>query len=201
MDEKTAELRDIFIEATGSDTVTEQQSESRGSLADVDDPEAVRERVRGIVATMRERYAFDTDLGDDALVALVVGFFDGDSDADLAVELDASPEAVRTARFDLHLVRDADREFPFDADRFDSLLVDGADDETIAETLEVPVEVVSECRPVAEADIRSSRANYRFRDDFAELLTDDDLSNRLAEDARRDGLREATEDIETDVSL
>ncbi|WP_148413710.1 conditioned medium-induced protein 4 [Haloferax sp. KTX1] len=201
MDEKTAELRDIFIEATGSDTVTEQQSESRGSLADVDDPEAVRERVRDIVATMRERYAFDTEFDDDALVSLVVGFFDGDADADLAVELDASPEAVRTARFDLHLVRDADREFPFDADRFDSLLVDGADDETIAERLDVPVEVVSECRPVAEADIRSSRANYRFRDDFAELLTDDDLSNRLAEDARRDGLREATEDIETDVSL
>ncbi|ELK51160.1 MULTISPECIES: hypothetical protein [Haloferax] len=201
MDEKTAELRDIFIEATGSDTVTEQQSESRGSLADVDDPEAVRERVRDIVATMRERYAFDTEFDDDALVALVVGFFDGDSDADLAVELDASPEAVRTARFDLHLVRDADREFPFDADRFDTLLVDGADDEAIAEALDVPVEVVSECRPVAEADIRSSRANYRFRDDFAELLTDDDLSNRMAEDARRDGLREATEDIETDVSL
>ncbi|MGB9957183.1 conditioned medium-induced protein 4 [Haloferax prahovense] len=201
MDEKTAELRDIFIEATGSDTVTEQQSESRGSLADVDDPEAVRERVRDTVATMRERYTFVTEFDDDALVALVVGFFDGDADADLAVELDASPEAVRTARFDLHLVRDADREFPFDADRFDNLLIDGADDETIAETLDVPIEVVAECRPVAEADMRSTRVNYRFRDEFAELLTDDDLSNRMAEDARRDGLREATEDIETDVSL
>ena len=51
MDEKTAELRDIFIEATGSDTVTEQQSESRGSLADVDDPEATVDRLasEGIV--------------------------------------------------------------------------------------------------------------------------------------------------------
>jgi hypothetical protein len=43
--------------------------------------------------------------------------------------------------------------------------------------------------------------NHRFRDAFADLLTDADLSARLAEDARRDGLEEATEDIETDVSL
>ncbi|KAB1186944.1 MULTISPECIES: conditioned medium-induced protein 4 [Haloferax] len=201
MDEKTAELRDIFIETTGADTVTERQSESRGSLADVDDPEEVRARVHDLVATMRERYEFETDLGDDALVSLVVGYFDGDTDEDLAVELDVAPEAIRTARLDLHLVRDTDRDAPFDMDRLDKLLVDGAADEEIAAKLDVPVEVVSEFRPVAAADIRSTRENYRFRDDFAELLTDDDLSQRMAEDARNDGLREATEDIETDVSL
>ena len=33
------------------------------------------------------------------------------------------------------------------------------------------------------------------------VFGDADLSTRLAEDARRDGLKEATEDIETDVSL
>ncbi|ELZ95069.1 hypothetical protein C440_08332 [Haloferax mucosum ATCC BAA-1512] len=201
MDEKTAELRDIFIETTGSDTVTERQSESRGSLADVDDPEEVRARVRGLVTTMRERYEFETDLSDDALVSLVVGYFDGETDDALAVELDIAPATVRTARFDLHLVRESDREFPFDADRFDKLLVGGADDDMLAETFDVPTDVIDELRPVAEADIQSTRVNHRFRDDFAELLTDDDLSGRLAEDARRDGLREATEDIETDVSL
>ncbi|WP_411965118.1 conditioned medium-induced protein 4 [Haloferax sp. YSMS24] len=201
MDEKTAELRDIFIETTGSETVTERQAESRGSLADVEDPAEVRARVLDLVTTMRERYEFGTDLSDDTLVNLVVGYFDGERDEELAVELDVAPEVVRTARLDLHLVRDSDREAPFDMDRLDKLLVEGADDETIAGKLDVPVDVVAQFRPVAEADIRSSRANYRFRDDFAELLTDDDLSQRMAEDARNDGLREATEDIETDVSL
>ncbi|ELZ76014.1 conditioned medium-induced protein 4 [Haloferax larsenii] len=201
MDDKTAELRDIFVETTGSDTVTERQSESRGSLANVDDPETVRERVSELVATMRERYEFETDLGDDALVNLVVGYFDGDSDEDLALELDVSPDAVRTARFDLHLVRDADRDAPFEMDRLDKLLVEGADDESIAEALDVDIALVREFRPVAEADVRSTRANHRFRDDFAELLTDDDLSGRLVDEARRDGLKEATEDIETDVSF
>ncbi|ELZ87355.1 hypothetical protein C453_03354 [Haloferax elongans ATCC BAA-1513] len=201
MDDKTAELRDIFVETTGSDTVTERQSESRGSLANVDDPEAVRERVSDLVATMRDRYEFETDLGDDALVTLVVGYFDGDTDEDLALELDISPDAVRAARFDLHLVRDADRDAPFEMDRLDKLLVEDADDESIAEALDVDISLVREFRPVAEADIRSTRANHRFRDDFAELLTDDDLSGRLVDDARRDGLKEATEDIETDVSF
>ncbi|WP_416838377.1 conditioned medium-induced protein 4 [Haloferax sp. DFSO52] len=201
MDEKTAELRDIFIEATGSETVTERQTESRGSLADIDDPEEVRARVLDLVTTMRERYEFETTLSDDALVNLVVGYFDGESDEELAVELDVSPDAIRTARLDVHLVRDTDRDAPFDMDRLDKLLVDGADDDAIAEKLDVPTDVVARFRPVAEADIRSSRANYRFRDDFTELLTDDDLSQRMAEDARNDGLREATEDIETDVSL
>ncbi|KTG29513.1 hypothetical protein [Haloferax profundi] len=201
MDEKTAELRDIFIETTGSDTVTERQSESRGSLADVDDPEEVRERVADLVSTMRERYEFETDLDDDTLVTLVVGYFDGDADEDLAVELGVAPEVIRTARFDLHLVRDADRDAPFDMDRLDKLLVEGADDDELAEKLDVPVDLVREFRPVAAADIRSTRVNHRFRDDFSELLTDDDLSQRMAEDARNDGLREATEDIETDVSL
>ncbi|KAB1197513.1 MULTISPECIES: conditioned medium-induced protein 4 [Haloferax] len=201
MDEKTAELRDIFIETTGSETVTERQTESRGSLADVDDPEEVRARVLDLVTTMRDRYEFETDCADDDLVNLVVGYFDGESDEELALELDVPPETVRTARLDLHLVRDADREAPFDMDRLDKLLVEGADDDAIAERLDEPLEIVAQFRPVAEADIRSSRVNYRFRDDFAELLTDDDLSQRMAEDARNDGLREATEDIETDVSL
>ncbi|WP_396610938.1 conditioned medium-induced protein 4 [Haloferax sp. S1W] len=201
MDDKTAELRDIFVETTGSDTVTERQSESRGSLANVDDPEAVRKRVRDLVTTMRERYDFDTDFDDDALVSLVVGYFDGDSDDDLALELGVSPETVRAARFDLHLVRDADRDAPFEIDRLDKLLVEGKDDGAIADALDVDVALVREFRPVAEADLRSTRVNHRFRDDFADLLTDDALSGRLVDEARRDGLKEATEDIETDVSF
>ena len=39
------------------------------------------------------------------------------------------------------------------------------------------------------------------RDAFRDLLTDADIEGSLASDAREDGLRDATEDIETDVSL
>jgi len=168
MDDKTAELRDIFLDATdGEGTVTERQAERRGSLVDVDDPEAVDKRVRDLVAAMRERDDFDTDLDADAYVALIRGFYDGDDDDTLADRLETGRETVVRARLDCHLVREDDDETP----------------------------------AVAASRERAVRVNHRFRDAFAGLLTDDDLSDRLASDAREDGLREATEDIETDVSL
>jgi hypothetical protein len=175
MDDKTAELRDIFLDATGGEgTVTERQAERRGSLVDVDDPETVDARLRDLVAAMRERYDFDTDFDPDAYVRLIRGFYDDETDAALADALGVDAETVAWARLDCHLIREADRG-------------DDAPD-AIRE------------RAVA-ADREATRANDRFRDAFAELLTDDDLSGRLASDSREDGLREATEDIETDVSL
>ncbi|MFY4816525.1 hypothetical protein ACOJIV_28220, partial [Haloarcula sp. AONF1] len=67
MDEKTAELRDLFVDATGSETVTERQEAERGTLVNRDD---ASEGVRDLVAAMRERYGFSTPL-DDAAYALV----------------------------------------------------------------------------------------------------------------------------------
>jgi hypothetical protein len=167
MDDKTAELRDIFLDATGEETVTERQAERRGSLVDVGDPADVDEHLRDLVATMRERYDFETALAPDAYVRVIRGFYDGADDDALAEAVGVDRETVLRARLDCHLVR---------AD----------DDDT----------------PAVEASReRAVRANGRFRDAFAELLTDADLSDRLASDSREDGLREATEDIETDVSL
>jgi hypothetical protein len=169
MDDKTAELRDIFLDATdGEGTVTERQAERRGSLVDDDaDPDDIDARLRDLVATMRERYDFDTDLDAEAYVALIRGFYEGADDATLAERAGVDTDTARRARLDCHLVREDDAETP-------------------------AVEASRE---------RAVRANHRFRDAFADLLTDDDLSTRIASDAREDGLREATEDIETDVSL
>ena len=203
MDDKTAELRDIFIDTTGSDTVTESQEESRGSLTE--DERAIAQRVREITGTMREKYAFETDFGDDALQRLVYGYFDGASDAELADELGTSEERVFAARMDLHLVREEDQDVPFDADRLRERLDesggDGPDDATLAAEFDADEERVARYRRVAEAEAEATRANGRFRDELAELLTDSDLSAHLAADAHEDGLREATEDMEVDVSF
>jgi hypothetical protein len=203
MDDKTAELRDIFIDATGSDTVTERQESERGSLADETDD--VETRLRDVVAAMRDRYDFATDLDDDALLAVVRGFYAGRDDDAVAADLDVDGEAVRTARFDLHLVDESDRDAPLDfAALRKRVREDGAGaatDAEIAADLGVDAEVVRRYRPVAAAEVASTRANDRFRDAFAELLTDADLEVRHAADAREDGLEDATEDIETNVSF
>lgn len=199
MDEKTSELRDIFIETTGSDTVTERQEEGRGSLAD--EGADAGERVRDVIGEMRGRYAFETDLDDEALSHLVRGYFEGRHDAALADELGVTAEDVATARLDVHLVREADHVPEIEFATLRSMVADDTDVETVAETFEVDRETATFAFSVARAEVRSRRANDRFVDEFAELLTDADLSARLARDAREDGLKEATEDMETDVSF
>ncbi|RLM56593.1 conditioned medium-induced protein 4 [Halobellus sp. Atlit-31R] len=231
MDDKTAELRDIFVKTTGEESVTEAQSESRGSLSSTADDEAVDDRVRELVTTMRERYDFASSLSDEGLVRVARAFFDPDAadatagswspaaDAALASSLPADVDAAEVfrARMDLQLVAEADRDAPVPFARLRGLLQQRApedlDDEALAAELtaeaaadpdagvDPDTETIRRLRRVAEADLASRRVNHRFRDAFAELLTDADLSTRLAEDARRDGLEEATEDIETDVSL
>lgn len=198
MNDKTERLRDIFVEATGSDTVTESQQEGPGTLADERD---VDERVEAVVERMRERYAFRTDLDTPALRRVAEGYHADESDAELADALDVDEATVVTARLDLHLVRESDRDAPFDLGELRSCLVERAGVAACAEAFDADHAEVQRYRDVVEADLASTRANGRFRDEFAELLTDADLSTRHARDAREDGLRDATEDLETDVSF
>ncbi|MFC7185825.1 hypothetical protein [Halorubrum yunnanense] len=214
MDEKTAELRDIFVEATGSDTVTERQAESPGSLTDRDEA-ALGERARELVAAMRERYDFSTDLDDATYVRIARGHFELDDDAAVAAALaengeasaepvDVEPETVRDARFDLHLVREADREVddgPFEYADLKSLTAEGRSIVECAEALDGDPDAVAKYARVARVDLTATRANERFRDELRDLLTDAEIEGNHAETARDDGLKEATEDIETDVSL
>lgn len=215
MDEKTAELRDIFVDATGSETVTEDQQAGRGSLTGRDDS-TVAERIVELIATMRDRYSFSTSLPDAGYERIVRAHFEGIADAAIArdlaaaaedpdAELDADPEIapedVFRARMDLHLVADADRDCPVDFAELKRLVLAGATTDELIEELGVDAETARRCGRVAEADVESTRANHRFRDEFRELLTDADLEESLAADALEDGLEEAAEDIETDVSF
>ncbi|WP_144799630.1 hypothetical protein [Halorubrum depositum] len=228
MDEKTAELRDIFVETTGSDTVTERQAESPGTLTDRDEA-AVAERVRELVAAMRERYDFSTPLDDATYVRIARGRFELEDDAAIVAALaegddagalggdegdedggddpepvDVDPDTVRDARFDLHLVREADRavdDAPFDYADLKSLTAEGSSIVDCAQALDADPDAVAKYARVARVDLTSTRANDRFRDELRDLLTDAEIEGNHAETAREDGLREATEDIETDVSL
>ncbi|WP_313693159.1 conditioned medium-induced protein 4 [Halorarum halobium] len=199
MDEKTAELRDIFIDATGSDTVTENQEESPGSLADESADDGGR--VRELVATMRERYEFASDLPDEAMETVVRLYHDGADDASIADDLDVGEAKVFDARMDLHLVREADRDAPVGMELLRSMYVEEFPLAEIADRFDSDEGTIEHYLSVVEADLESTRANDRFRDEFAELLSDADLSGGLTDEAHEDGLREATEDMETDVSF
>ena len=202
MDEKTEELRDIFIDVTDEDTVTESQEDTRGSLADTDSGD-IEEQIESVIDSMRGRYEFETDLSDEQLVEIVERFYEGDSDAEIARELgdDVSRTNVVRARLDLHLVREQDTDAPFDLDEFRARVNEDASTADLAEAFDVSESTVRRYRRVIEAQNESRQANDRYRDEFDSILSEAELSERMTEDVQQDGLEDATEGMETDVSF
>ncbi|EMA43874.1 hypothetical protein [Halococcus saccharolyticus] len=220
MDEKTEELRDIFVDVTDESTVTERQEDTPGSLAR---DESAAERVEAVVASMRERYDFDTDLPDAALADLVEGFYDGlgdaalaeraadsvdEDDADEGTSSDASdPETfdlsrrdVFRVRMDLHLVREADTDAPFALGDLRDRLTNDEPIAEIADALDVAESTVRRYHRVLETQAERRRVGDRFREEFDEILSDADLAS-LTEDVTRDGLDDATDGMENDLSF
>ena len=217
MDEKTADLRDIFIETTGTETVTDEQQNDRGSLIDSDDI-TVDDRLHAIITQIRNRFDDELSLSTETAALIARGFFNpqfnseaGDdnqwsriADAQLAASIDdpdIDSETVFDVRMSLHLITDADRKAPFDLDRLRSLRAEGMTATACADTLETTTETVNRLVRVIEAEAESRQVSHRFRASLANLLSDSALSERLATDARRDGLEPAIDDMETDVSL
>lgn len=209
MDDKTAELRDIFMDVTDGETVTEEQEVPRGSLTESE--EAIDERVREIVGRMREQFAFDSEFDDERLATVVKAYYDGAADAEIADRLaekadgdaDVGTDDVVRARHDLHLLRDRETDAPFDLAELRDLLTDGEDHTVagIADRLGVAESTVRRYRDVVETRTEIRSVNGRFTDEFEELLTDADLQEQHTEEVKDDGLDEATDGMETDVSF
>ncbi|WP_122089859.1 hypothetical protein [Halalkalicoccus subterraneus] len=197
MDEKTEELRDLFLDVTDDGTVTETQEETPGSLTD-EQPED--ERLDDVIDRMEERYAFETDWNHGEYRRLVRGFFDEESDAALAEELDADEGSVVRARMDLHLLRESDTEFPFELREFRRLRAE-EEDVDLSEELDTDEATIERAICVTETQDEARTANDRFRDEFEEIVTDGELSSQLAGETREDGLKEATEGMENDLSM
>jgi hypothetical protein len=192
MEDKTEELRDIFQSVADEDTVTESQEDARGSLAT--DEAGVDEAIADVVARMRDRYEFETDLPEDVLVTVVREFFGGADDAAIAGAIDAEEETVFRARLDLHLVREDDA--PVDTEVLRRQFAD-ATDETVAKELGVPIEDVHRARAVLETRTAARRVSDRFRAAFEDAVADAAISSPMTAGVRDDGLDEATEDIDS----
>jgi hypothetical protein len=198
MDEKTEELRELFVDVTDAETVTEQQENPRGSIADDGSDD---DRLGDIVARMREEFGFDTSLSDDDLITVVKGFYGGDSDTTIAEELDVTRETVFRARLDLHLIRDRDANAPFDLAELRDLLAEDASTGDIAEALDVSPDTVRRYRGVLRAREEARSVSERFRSEFEDVVADADLTARLTTDMKEDGLKDATDGMETNVSF
>ncbi|WP_144905017.1 conditioned medium-induced protein 4 [Halobellus captivus] len=225
MDEKTAELRDLFVETTGEETVTESQSAARGSLASDRDEEAVDTELDHVIETMRERYDFASSLSTPDLRRIVRAFFDPDvagvdagswsdaADAAVASSLsaavdsessavDVDAETVFRARMDLHLVSDADRESPVPYERLRELVSDRSPDvadESLAAELSAATDVGIDVAADADVDVAAD-ADVDVDADAVRRyrrVVEADLESRQANHRFRD----AFTDLLTDADL
>jgi hypothetical protein len=196
MDDETAALRDLFLNVAGEERVTEPGTPERGSLLDLP---TVRDRLADIVAELVDADELTTALDPDHLPDLVIAVYDGATDDEIATELDAEPEQVARARLDCGLVRDADLDIP-DREALDECLRDGTP-AACADRLgldSVAVERYTRARGiVAERGEGTASVAEHIERAFA----DTDLSAHRTAGVRDDGLREAAEDIETDVEF
>ncbi|WP_332897441.1 conditioned medium-induced protein 4 [Haladaptatus sp. CMSO5] len=197
MDEKTESLRNLFLSVAGDTTVTEQQEASRGSLTS---KTGVRKRLTAIIAKMRERYAFTTELTDAKLATLVEAYYEDESDDAIATTLDVTPETVFHARMDLHLVRDSDVDTDFDLDALRTALAADTPVTTIATDLDTDEATVRRAQRVSNAQAARRRVSDRFVSDFEEVL-DANLSTSMTKSTRETGLEDATEGMESNVSF
>lgn len=196
--DNTEELRDIFRDIAEEDTVTETQKESRGSLTG---ERASEERLEDVVERMRDEYEFDTDLPTADLSTVVQRFYETESDAAIAEELDVSRRTLFRARLDLHLVRDRDTDAPFDLDDLRHHLDEDRSTAAIADDLDVSESTVRRYRRVVAAQNEARRVSDRFRSEFEDVLFEAEMSEQFTEDMAEDGLEEATDGTETNVSF
>ena len=110
-------------------------------------------------------------------------------------------KTVSRARIDLHLLREVDSDAPFDADDLRELLDADASTAECAEELDVSESTVRRYRRVIDAQAERRTVNDRYRDEFEAVLQDRELSDRMTEEVQKDGLDDATEGMETNVSF
>jgi hypothetical protein len=201
MDDKTEELRDIFLDVADEETVTESQKELRGSVTE--SGKSDDDRLATIIDEMREKFTFETDLSESSLQQLVEQFYEGNGDEEIASELSCSENEVFRARMDLHLVREEDPPGASVDETTWERIHDEQDTDatTLAEKLELAESTVERIRAVIESRNRARRVSQRFRTAFEGSLTDADLTNQFAVETHEDGLDDATEDAEVDVEF
>ena len=183
------ELADIWKDVTdGTETTTEEQSE-RTNRRDVSDFDG---RIRDTVEEMRDRFDIRSELSDDRLAIVVRGFFDGESDREIARRLGDKTldKSVKRARICLHLLRDGDTETEVDLDALDGCLAAGNSASVCGDRLGIAKSTANRYRRILRAERQSERVDHEYRERFRRYCDDDELED-MQKTAQWDGLEDA----------
>jgi IS30 family transposase len=192
MSGRTDQLRDLVLKMGASTKVVEQQAKQHGNLRGSSD---IDRALLGVVREMIKAYNIQTKLTPEQLAAVVRLFYKGLSDTEIAEQLGdrALNKTVSRARIKLHLFRESDLKPPFDRDQFMRLADEGRSVKEMSEALGVAPSTISEYRNIFDSQRAAERDGYIKR--FEEILSDQDVSERMTSHISKDGLQDT---IDTD---
>jgi DNA-binding CsgD family transcriptional regulator len=192
MSGRTDQLRDLVLKIGTSTKVVEKQATRHGSLRGSGE---IERALLGVVREMIKQYSIQTKLTPEQLSTVVRLFYKGLSDTEIAERLGdrALNKTVSRARIKLHLFRETDLKPPFDKEAFLGLSDAGKSVKEMAEALKVAPSTISEYRNIFDSQRASERDGYIKR--FLEILSDQDVSERMVTAHTEDGLQDT---IDTD---
>jgi len=192
MSGRTDQLRDLVLKIGASTKVVEKQATRHGSLRGSSE---IERALLGVVGVMIKQYGIQTKLTPENLSTVVRLFYKGLSDTEIAERLGdrALNKTVSRARIKLHLFRETDLKPPFDKEEFLRLSDIGKSVKEMAEALKVAPSTISEYRNIFDSQKASDRDGYTKR--FLEILSDQDVSERMVTAHTEDGLQDT---IDTD---
>ena len=192
MSGRTDQLRDLVLKIGATTKVVEKQATRHGSLRGSGEIELA---LLGVVREMIKQYGIQTKLTAEQLSSVVRLFYKGLSDTEIAEQLGdrALNKTVSRARIKLHLFRESDLKPPFDKDEFLRLGESNKSVKEMAESLHVAPSTISEYRNIFDSQKASERDGYTKR--FLEILSDQDVSERMVTAHTEDGLQDT---IDTD---
>ena len=192
MSGRTDQLRDLVLKIGASTKVVEKQATRHGSLRGSSE---IERALLGVVGVMIKQYGIQTKLTPENLSTVVRLFYKGLSDTEIAEQLGdrALNKTVSRARIKLHLFRETDLKPPFNKEEFLRLSDIGKSVKEMAEALKVAPSTISEYRNIFDSQKASDRDDYTKR--FLEILSDQDVSERMVTAHTEDGLQDT---IDTD---
>ena len=185
-------MRDLVLKIGATTKVVEKQATRHGSLRGSGE---IEQSLLGVVREMIKQYNIQTKLTPEQLSSVVRLFYKGLSDTEIAEQLGdrALNKTVSRARIKLHLFRETDLKPPFDKDEFIRLAEANRSVKDMAEALRVAPSTISEYRNIFDSQKASERDGYTKR--FLEILSDQDVSERMVTVHTEDGLQDT---IDTD---
>jgi IS30 family transposase len=192
MSGRTDQLRDLVMKIGATTKVVEKQATRHGSLRGSGE---IERALLGVVREMIKQYGIQTKLTAEQLSSVVRLFYKRLSDTEIAEQLGdrALNKTVSRARIKLHLFRETDLKPPFDKDEFIRLTDANKSVKEMAGSLRVAPSTISEYRNIFDSQKASERDGYTKR--FLEILSDQDVSERMVTAHTEDGLQDT---IDTD---